>query len=76
MAAGGDADRPELGLDEVADELYALHPDAFAAARDERVRRARAAGRKPLAGEPARLRRPTLSAWVVDQLWRVQRGVA
>src|SRR5438067_1805612 len=60
-------------LDAIADELYALHPDAFAAARDERVRAARAAGAAPLARELAKLRRPTMSAWVVNLIWRDQR---
>src|SRR5439155_9041037 len=51
----------------------ALHPDAFAAARDERVRAARSAGAAPLARELAKLRRPTMSAWVVNLIWRDQR---
>jgi hypothetical protein len=62
-------------LDRIADELYVLHPDAFAAARDERVKQARAAGQKELARDLAALRRPTLSAWVVNLLWRDQGAV-
>jgi hypothetical protein len=61
-------------LDEIADALYALHPDAFAAERDERVREARAQGKAALARELARLRRPTMSAWLVNLLWRDQPG--
>ena len=67
MAAG------DLGLDAIADELYALHPDVFAAARDEQVRQARARKEAALAKELAALRRPTLSAWVVNRLWRAER---
>ena len=62
----------EPELDEIADELYALHPDAFAAARDERVRQARAEGKPTVARDLARLRRPTMSAWLVNLLWRDQ----
>jgi hypothetical protein len=59
-------------LDSIADELYELHPDTFAAARDERVKQSRAAGQAPLARELAKLRRPTMSAWVVNLIWRDQ----
>ena len=64
----------ERSLDEIADELYALRPDAFAEARDEEVRKARADGRQPVARELAKLRRPTLSAWLINLLWRDQSG--
>jgi len=67
------ADR-ERGFDEIADDLYALRPDAFAAARDDEVRKARDEGRQPLARELSRLRRPTQSAWLVNLLWRDQRA--
>jgi hypothetical protein len=62
-------------FDQIADELYALRPDEFAAARDEHVRKARADGRQPLARELSRLRRPTQSAWLLNLLWRDQRDV-
>jgi hypothetical protein len=65
----------ERQLDQIADELYALRPDAFAAARDEHVRKARAAGQAELARELAKLRRPTISAWLINLLWRDQREV-
>ncbi|HSI92426.1 MAG TPA: hypothetical protein VK925_02955 [Jiangellaceae bacterium] len=67
------AGTPEL--DEIAGQLYALHPDEFVAARDEQVKAARAAGAAPLAKDLARLRRPTRSAWLVNVLWRDQREV-
>ena len=50
-------------------------PESFAAARDDEVRKARVEGRQPLARELSRLRRPTQSAWLVNQLWRDQRDV-
>ncbi len=59
-------------LDELAGELYAMRPDAFAAARDEQVRKARAEGRQPLARKLSGLRRPTQSAWLINLLWRDQ----
>jgi hypothetical protein len=62
-------------FDAIADELYGLRPDAFAAARDEQVRTARAAGQQPLARELSQLRRPTQSAWLLNLLWRDQRDV-
>ncbi len=62
---------PEFG--EIAAELYALRPDEFVAARDERVRRARGEGKRALARELGRLRRPTPSAWLVNALWRDSR---
>lgn len=69
---GKTADR-EGDLQTIADKLYALRPDAFAAARDDEVAKARANGRQPLARELSRLRRPTQSAWLVNLLWRDQR---
>jgi hypothetical protein len=60
-------------LDEIAAELYALRPDEFVAARDERAQQVRAAGRAPLAKSLAALRRPNQSAWLVNQLARDQR---
>jgi predicted nucleic acid-binding protein len=65
----------EPDFDVIADELYALAPADFAAARDTYVRTARADGRQSLARELAQLRRPTLSAWLINLLWRDQREV-
>ena len=62
----------EVGFYEVAGELYALPPERFIAARDERVRAAREAGDRALATELGRLRRPTASAWAVNLLARDQ----
>jgi hypothetical protein len=55
---------------EVADELYGLPPAEFIAARDERARVAKAAGRGEDAAAIKKLARPTTSAWLVNQLSR------
>ncbi len=54
----------------VADELYALTPVEFTAARDERARQVRAAGQRDEAAAIKKLARPTASAWLVNQLGR------
>jgi hypothetical protein len=53
-----------------AQELYALSPGDFTAARDERVAQARTSGNRDLARAIGALRRPTVSAWLVNQLVR------
>ena len=53
-----------------AEELYALSPGDFTAARDERVAQARTSGNRDLARAIGALRRPTVSAWLVNQLVR------
>ncbi len=55
---------------DVADELYALTPSEFTAARDERARQVRAAGQRDEAAAIKKLARPTASAWLVNQLAR------
>lgn len=57
-------------LAQVADELYGLAPTEFRTARDERARQARAAGEADLAEAIKKLRRPTVSAWLVNLLVR------
>jgi hypothetical protein len=59
--------------DEIAGELYLVPPTRFVAARDELVRKARAAGNRELAHELQSLRRPTRSAWLVNLLTRYER---
>ncbi|HEV2371044.1 MAG TPA: hypothetical protein VGS19_02645 [Streptosporangiaceae bacterium] len=59
-----------LDLTRVAEELYGLPPGGFIGVREERVRQARDAGDFRLAGAIKKLRRPTVSAWVVNQLSR------
>ncbi|HXV93842.1 MAG TPA: hypothetical protein VD813_11120, partial [Pseudonocardia sp.] len=57
-------------FDEIADELYALPPEGFVAARDEAVARARERGERELAKAVGRLRRPTRAAWLANLLAR------
>ncbi|WP_274564694.1 hypothetical protein [Streptomyces spiramyceticus] len=57
-----------MDLESITDELYALPPADFTAARNERVVAARKAGDRKLAGQIQALRRPTLSAWASNLL--------
>jgi hypothetical protein len=61
-------------LAQVADKLYGLPPSAFIQARDERATQARAAGDRDLADAIRKLRRPTVSAWLVNRLAREAPG--
>jgi chromosome segregation ATPase len=49
-------------------ELYAAPPDGFVAARDAAVAAAKEAGEPDTAKEIAKLRKPTVAAWVVNLL--------
>ena len=57
-------------LEAIADALYALPPDEFVPARDDRVAQARQAGDRELARAVGRLRRPTRAAWLANLLAR------
>jgi hypothetical protein len=59
-----------MDVAQVADELYGLAPAEFIAARDERAEAARSAGDRKLAVAISKLRKPTVSAWLVNQLPR------
>jgi len=59
-----------VDADEVADELYALPPDQFTAARNASAKEAKAAGDTATAARIAALRKPTVLAWVVNLLVR------
>jgi hypothetical protein len=63
-----------VDLDDVTSELYALAPGDFTARRTALAARARDESHKDLAQEIARLRRPTVSAWLVNQLVRGEAG--
>lgn len=58
---------------ELAVELYLVPPADFVTARNEVARQAHAAGDRELAGELRGLRRPKLSAWLVNLLVRHER---
>jgi hypothetical protein len=65
------------GLAEVAEEqevdrLFALGPESFVAARNEAARRLKKAGDAGAAARITALRRPSLSAWAVNQLARAR----
>lgn len=57
-------------LAEVAQQLYSLPPGSFREARDERAGQARTEGDRELARAIGKLRRPTVTAWLVNQLVR------
>ncbi|MGI5430772.1 hypothetical protein [Streptomyces sp. CA-179760] len=59
-----------MEYDAVADELYALRPDEFTAARASAVAAARTAGDRELAERIGALRKPSLAAWVGNLLVR------
>jgi hypothetical protein len=56
------------------ERLYALHPAAFTAARDELAARLRREGRRQAAAEIKGLPRPTPSSWAVSRLMRLEPG--
>jgi hypothetical protein len=57
-------------LQDAVAELYSSDPDEFVERRGALVARARAAGQTPVAKQIAGLRKPTRSAWIVNQLVR------
>ena len=57
-------------VEEAADQLYALSPREFTAARDARAKEAKDAGDKEAAAEIKALRKPTVTAWLANQLVR------
>jgi hypothetical protein len=60
----------DVDLDTVADELYALPPEDFTAARNDRAKQARAQKDRELAAQISSLRKPTMAAWVTNALVR------
>ncbi|MFF8934395.1 hypothetical protein ACF08O_06565 [Streptomyces paradoxus] len=63
-----------MDYDSVADELYALRPEEFTAARASAVASARTAGDRELAERIGSLRKPSLAAWVSNLLVRSSPG--
>jgi len=59
-----------VDIDAVADRLYSLRPDEFIAARDAEVAAAKKAGDREKAKMIGALRRPTVSAWLINALVR------
>ncbi|MFD5233693.1 hypothetical protein ACFWJ5_35240 [Streptomyces qaidamensis] len=63
-----------MDYDSAADELYALRPEDFTAARASAVAAARTAGDRELAQRIGALRKPSLAAWVSNLLVRSSPG--
>ncbi|MFH8901097.1 hypothetical protein ACH4HG_32610 [Streptomyces coeruleorubidus] len=63
-----------MDFDAVADELYALRPEEFTAARSSAVAAARTAGDRELADRIGALRKPSLAAWASNLLVRSRPG--
>jgi hypothetical protein len=61
---------PEVDLEARIDELYALAPNEFTAARNQLARELRSADRRDDAAGIAKLGRPTLAAWALNQVAR------
>jgi hypothetical protein len=59
-----------VDFETTAGELYGLLPDEFTSARSLRVREARSEGDRGLAAAISDLRRPTIGAWLANQLTR------
>src|SRR5215212_306053 len=59
---------------ELAAELYLVPPARFVAIRDEVAHKARVAGQRELARQLQGLRRPTMSAWLINVLARYERA--
>ena len=62
-----------MTLDEAADQLYAVDLDAFVAERTRLSRELRDAGDRAGAERVAKLKKPTVAAWALNQLARQRR---
>ncbi|MBB5787895.1 hypothetical protein [Jiangella mangrovi] len=59
-----------MDLDDAADELYALPPEEFVEARNALAKRVKSEGAADVAARIKALRKPTLAAWLTNQLVR------
>ena len=57
-----------MDLESASQELYALAPSVFTAARDAKASEARQAGRPELAASLKKLRKPSVGAWLANLL--------
>jgi hypothetical protein len=62
------------GIEEIADELYGLPPDEFTAARTRHEKAAKASGNKDEAARIHALAKPSVTAWLANQLVRAHRS--
>lgn len=63
-----------MEISSVADELYSLPPEEFTAARTVSEKEAKAIGDKQLAAAIHQLRKPSMGAWLANQLVREHPG--
>lgn len=61
------------GIEEITDELYGLPPEEFTAARTRHEKEAKAAGNRDGAAHIHALAKPTVTAWLANQLARHHR---
>jgi hypothetical protein len=66
------ADRGTVEIEAAAVELYGLSPDQFVAARDRLAEATRHAGDERASAAIKMLRKPTIAAWLANQLVRVE----
>lgn len=59
-----------MNLDDAADELYALPPEEFVEARNALAKRVKSEGAGDVAARIKALRKPTVAAWLTNQLVR------
>ena len=59
-----------MDLDEIVDELYGLPPEDFTAARNTAAKQAKSDGDAALSDEVKALGKPTVAAWLANQLAR------
>jgi hypothetical protein len=64
--------RSEVDVDAALQELYGLPPEEFTAARNELARATKAAGDTDASRQVKALRKPTLAAWLANQLVRAE----
>ncbi len=62
----------DRAADEQIDDLYDLEPGEFTVARNALAKRLKGEGHKEVAAAVAKLRRPTLVAWAINQVARRQ----
>jgi hypothetical protein len=63
-----------MEIDDIASELYGLAPQDFTAVRNARAKEAKESGDRELAEAVQALRKPTVGAWLLNQLVRRRRG--
>lgn len=70
LAATGVGHSGDVDLELVAVDLYGLPPDEFTAARNQAAAQARADGEAAVSSAIKNLKKPTLAAWLANQLVR------